>query len=148
MRISEFAKAAGLSIDTVRFYMKLGLLNPVETDKGGRHPYHEFEQADLQEAAAIQIGKSLGLSLREITDIRERRRQSKITPNEIAEILREQLAKLETKIKEMKVTTHYLNAKICWLEGGEMGPLPDFASFSTTDQPNPKTRRRRSIPAA
>jgi MerR family transcriptional regulator, copper efflux regulator len=35
MLISEFARAAGLSRDTVRFYVRRGLLAPLAGNKGG-----------------------------------------------------------------------------------------------------------------
>ncbi len=43
MLISEFARATGLSRDTVRFYVRLGLLQTQATEKrGGRRPYQVF----------------------------------------------------------------------------------------------------------
>ena len=38
MLISEFARVTRLTRDTVRFYARLGLLQPQTNGKGGRHP--------------------------------------------------------------------------------------------------------------
>lgn len=39
MRISEVAEATGLSIDTLRFYEKIGLIDPPPRDGAGRRDY-------------------------------------------------------------------------------------------------------------
>lgn len=39
MRISEVAEATGLSIDTLRFYEKIGLIDPPPRDAAGRRDY-------------------------------------------------------------------------------------------------------------
>lgn len=39
MKISEVAEASGLSIDTLRFYEKIGLIDPPARDPAGRRAY-------------------------------------------------------------------------------------------------------------
>lgn len=39
MKISEVAAASGLSIDTLRFYEKIGLIDPPPRDDAGRRDY-------------------------------------------------------------------------------------------------------------
>lgn len=39
MRIGELARQSGLSIDTLRFYEKIGLIRPPARDAGGRRDY-------------------------------------------------------------------------------------------------------------
>lgn len=41
MKISEVSKATGLSIDTLRFYEKIGLIDPPPRDGAGRRDYPE-----------------------------------------------------------------------------------------------------------
>ncbi|GAA6182178.1 MULTISPECIES: MerR family transcriptional regulator [unclassified Shimia] len=41
MRISEVANATGLSVDTLRFYEKIGLIEPPPRDDAGRRDYGE-----------------------------------------------------------------------------------------------------------
>ncbi len=41
MRISEVAAATGLSVDTLRFYEKIGLIDPPPRDSAGRRDYGE-----------------------------------------------------------------------------------------------------------
>jgi len=66
MLISEFAQASGLSVDTVRFYVRQGLLTPKRSSKGGLRGYQEFGPSEVRIAAGIRIGQALGLSLADI----------------------------------------------------------------------------------
>ena len=66
MMISEFARASGLSVDTVRFYARQGLLHPETGLKGGSRPYQMFSQADLDTARVIRLAQALGLTLKQI----------------------------------------------------------------------------------
>jgi DNA-binding transcriptional MerR regulator len=55
MLISEFARATGLTADTVRFYVRLGLLRPGAGALGGRHAYRIFGEPDVRAARAIRL---------------------------------------------------------------------------------------------
>ena len=63
-RIGEFARIAGVSTKTLRFYDEIGLLKPRWTDPITRYRYYLAEQ--LIELAEIVSRKDLGLSLSEI----------------------------------------------------------------------------------
>jgi DNA-binding transcriptional MerR regulator len=129
MLISEFARRAALPRDTVRFYARLGLLRPRATGKGGRHPYMIFGDDDVRAAEVIRIGQALGLSLREIADLRELRRRGKLPLAERVALMKAQLARLEAKAAELKKLRAYVRAKIAWQEGGERGPEPSLERF-------------------
>jgi len=66
MRIGEFAKRAGVTPRTIRYYESLGLLGPSERQGSGFRYYTEAELAKLQKINAL---KELGLSLDEITSV-------------------------------------------------------------------------------
>jgi len=57
MLISEFARAAGLTPDTVRFYVKRGLLKPLAGKKGGSNPYQVFTDEHVQMARTVRIAQ-------------------------------------------------------------------------------------------
>ncbi len=61
MKIGEFAKEHGISIDTVRFYVNEGLLIPI---KDGYH--YQFDQQCAADLEQILLLKNAGFSLREI----------------------------------------------------------------------------------
>jgi len=142
MLISEFARAAGLSRDTVRFYVRLGLLQPQLAQKGGRHPYQIFTAGDVQTAQIIRVAQSLGMSLREIAGIAKERRDGRITRERSVKILRGQLAILQMKSVDLSALIAYVRAKIDWLEKDETGSVADFDQFLAVG-PSPPSRQRR-----
>jgi MerR family transcriptional regulator, copper efflux regulator len=129
MLISHFARRAGLSTDTVRYYVRLGLLRPETNGKGGARPYQVFTAEHLLAAKIIRTAQSLGMSLKEINALSQARRAGDMTRDRSVEVLVAQLRVLEAKAKELDALKHYLRAKIDWLSGGEQGLQPDFDQF-------------------
>jgi MerR family copper efflux transcriptional regulator len=121
MLISEFARVTGLTRDTVRFYARLGLLQPQTNGKGGRHPYSVFTDKDIQAAEVIRIAQSLGMSLKEIAAFNEERRKGRLTGERRVEIMSAQLVSLEAKATELEMMISYVRAKIDWLTGNQRG---------------------------
>lgn len=130
MLISEFARAAGLTTDTVRFYIRRGLLAPETNGKGGRNPYQVFAAEHLRTARIIRFAQSLGMSLKEIAAIGEEYRSGGITRERSIAIMGAQLDRLEQKAAELEAMAGYLRAKLAWLKGGEHGPEPDFSAYA------------------
>ncbi len=130
MLISEFAREAGLSTDTVRFYVRRGLLTPQTNGKGGRNPYQDFTAEHVRDARIIRMAQSLGMSLKEIAAIGKEHREGRITRERSIEIMSQQLERLDAKASELQAMGNYLRAKIKWLKGGEKGPEPDFGKYA------------------
>ncbi len=63
-RIGEFARLGGVSIKTLRFYDRIGLLEPAAVDP--RTHYRLYKPRQLQELATILALKDLGASLHDI----------------------------------------------------------------------------------
>jgi MerR family transcriptional regulator, copper efflux regulator len=124
MWISDFSRKAGLSRETVRFYVRLGLLHPKVGFKGGKNPYQQFGQEDLVIAELIRIGQAIGLSLKEIAALMEKRRKGELPLKSQTAMLRTQLAKLDVKAIELEKLRVYVRAKIDWQEHGEKGREP------------------------
>jgi MerR family copper efflux transcriptional regulator len=125
--ISQFAHRAGLSKDTVRYYVRLGLLRPGFDGKGGARPYQVFTAEHLLAARIIRTAQSLGMSLKEVDAISRERRSGAMSRDRSVQVLRAQLDRLESKAAELAATRAYLTAKIDWLEGGRSGPPPDLS---------------------
>ena len=65
MRIGEFAAAAGVSVDAVRFYERRGVLRPAPRTPGG---YRTFDQGDLDRVRLARQFQQLGLTVEEVVD--------------------------------------------------------------------------------
>jgi MerR family copper efflux transcriptional regulator len=144
MLISEFARATGLSRDTVRFYVRRGLLKPLAGNKGGSNPYQVFTGEHVQLARLIRMAQSLGFSLREIVSLNAEYQAKRITPARGAEIMRAQHARLEEKAAHVGGMISYIRAKLAWLEAGGKGPEPNFTDYERTPRRRGANRRRRT----
>jgi MerR family transcriptional regulator, copper efflux regulator len=129
MLISEFARAAELTPDTVRFYVRRGLLKPLVGRKGGSNPYQMFTNEHLQIARMIRMGQSLGFSLREIESLNAEYQAKRLTASRGAEIMRYQLQRLEQKAAHVGAMMSYIRDKLAWLERGSKGHEPNFTDY-------------------
>jgi MerR family copper efflux transcriptional regulator len=129
MLISDFVRATGLSRDTVRFYVSLGILQPQKNGKGGRHPYQFFTADDVRNTEIIRESQLLGMSLKKIKNITKERREGRYTRERQIEIAQGQLNTLEAKAAELQAMIAYLRAKIAWVESGERDVSPDIGAF-------------------
>jgi DNA-binding transcriptional MerR regulator len=65
MKIGEFARAVGVSIDAVRYYERRGVLRPAPRTYGG---YRTFVQRDLDRVRLARQLQQLGLTIDEVVD--------------------------------------------------------------------------------
>jgi DNA-binding transcriptional MerR regulator len=130
MLISEFVRRTGLARETVRYYVRFGLLQPQATNKGGRHPYLMFTDEDVHSADVIRVGQALGLSLRKIVELRKARRSGDLPRKKRIALMKDQLARLEAKSADLERLKTYVRAKIAWQQGGEKGDEPMLRSVT------------------
>ncbi|HEY0622252.1 MerR family transcriptional regulator [Sphingomonas sp.] len=128
MLISEFARRAGLSVDTVRFYIRKGLLAPGTGLKGGSNPYQLFAEEHLEVARAIRMAQGLGFTLREIATLAAEY-QAGMTTERSLELMRMQLGRLEEKAAQLGAMIDYTRAKVAWLESDQKGAEPLLGDY-------------------
>ena len=128
MLISEFSKRTGLPRETVRFYVKRGLLNPESGRKGGSRPYQIFSEYDVDLTRIIGIHQALGSSLAEIGDMIDAYGKEPDNPARTEELLTGHIAKLERRKQEIDGMLAFLRAKLAWLDHG-VGAPPRFSDF-------------------
>lgn len=129
MLIAEFAKAAGLPLDTVRFYVGKGLLRPDRSTKGGSRPYQVFSRDDVVAARMIRLQQTLGYSLSEIAALDDEYRAGATSPARTAEVLRSQITRLETRRAELDGALAFLRGKLQWVEDGKPGGGPELDDY-------------------
>ena len=142
MLINEFMLMTKLPRDTVRFYVRQGLLRPHTSQMGGRHPYMQFTQADVDAAEAIRVGQALGMSLKEIGHLQDERRNGRLQRVQRVALMRAQLVKLEEKAMELANLQAYVRAKIEWQQNGEKGPVPRLNAIAATESVSPRSRSK------
>jgi len=95
MTVGEVAKKMGVTVRTLQYYDREGLLHPSAESDGGRRLYTDKDLVLLHQIISM---KSLGFSL---TDIKERLISLK-TPDDVANVLTEQADAIRINIKQLK----------------------------------------------
>ncbi|HFX0594338.1 TPA: MerR family transcriptional regulator [Pseudomonas aeruginosa] len=129
MLISEFSRCVDLTVDAVRFYVRLGLLKPKTSGKGGSRPYQVFTTEDIETVRLIRMQQMLGYSLRDIAGLLDEYATGKLTPRRTAEVLNEQLCRLREQRDHLDRMTAYVSAKLKWVETGKGSP-PKFDDYA------------------
>ena len=108
MNIGEVAKELNLSIDTLRYYEKMGLIKEINKVNGKR----EYSEENIKDLKFILCMKSAGLSLKDIKKFLKYYEQGDDTLDLRINILEKQRTILESEIKEKQETLNYLNYKV------------------------------------
>ena len=115
MKISEVSEQSGLSIDTLRYYEKIGLLPPISRTNGGIRNYNEL---DIRRVDFIKCMRTAGLPIDVLIEYFALVEQGDKTIAARKEILQNQRTKLVAKMAEMQATLDLLDHKIEVYENG------------------------------
>lgn len=127
MLIKEFCEATGLPRDTVRLYVRRGLLKP-DIGSAQSNRYQVFDDAQIERARTIKMAQALGFSLREIAQIGAAYDRDGLAAADRAEIIRARLEALDEQAGMLSAMRGYLAQKLAWIEAGEQGTLPALGS--------------------
>jgi MerR family transcriptional regulator, aldehyde-responsive regulator len=109
MKISEVSEQSGLTVDTLRYYEKIGLLPPVNRTGSG---IRDFSELDLRRVNFIKCMRSAGLPVDVLIEYYALVQQGDGTMDARKEILQEQRTQLLARMAEMQETLDLLNHKI------------------------------------
>jgi len=107
MTVSQLAKRLGINPDTVRYYVRCGLLTP---EKDPHNGYKHFSQQDAHRLSFILQAKSLGFSLSDIQTIIDQSAQGQSPCPNVREITARRLSETEQKIAAMQKTLAQMKA--------------------------------------
>lgn len=93
-KIGEFSKLSQVTVKTLRYYDRIGLLKPAEVDRFTSYRYYSASQ--LPRLNRILALKDLGLSLEQIGDLLE----GDLTPDQIRGMLRLKQVEIQQQVQE------------------------------------------------
>lgn len=96
--IGQLSERLGISSPTIRYYEKLGLIDPPKRTSSGYRLYSQPHQARL---AFIQKAKRFGLSLDEIKQLISVRQSGTPPCQEFKQMLQEHITQLDRHLQEM-----------------------------------------------
>ena len=109
MKIAEVSEKYGLSVDTLRYYERVGLIPPVHRNDGGIRDYDEL---DLRRVDFIKCMRGAGLPVEVLIEYVALVQQGDKTIDARKEILKEQRALVAARLVEMQKTLDLLDHKI------------------------------------
>ena len=109
MKIAEVSERYGLSLDTLRYYERIGLIQPVNRNASGIRDYNEI---DLRRVEFIKCMRSAGLPIETLIEYIALVQQGDGTIEARKEILIEQREQLLVRMAEMQKTLDMLDYKI------------------------------------
>ena len=98
-KIGSVAKETGISIDTIRFYEREGLVKRSGRSEGG---FRLFGQRQIQDLKFIRKSQELGFSLNEIRELLLVRDESVPSCSHVSELLERKLTTVREKIEELQ----------------------------------------------
>lgn len=111
MRISEIARETGLTIDTIRFYEKRGLLDAAHF-KRSTNRYRDYSETAVSRLLLIKQGQAAGLTLAEIANWIDAWETDQLTFEEKEAFFLRKVQTLESRIAQLEGVKTYLVDKI------------------------------------
>lgn len=97
VHIGKAGRLAGISVDTIRFYQRLGLIKATDRSTGG---YRLFDDSQIHDLKFIRRAQSLGFSLNEIKELLALR-QKHHTCSEVQSMLEHKLTDVQDRIQSL-----------------------------------------------
>ena len=97
VHIGEAAKVAGASVDTIRFYQKIGLIKSAGRCAGG---YGLLDGEDIHDLTFVRHAQELGFSLTEIKELLALRQKHHVC-SEVQSMLKRKLGDVREKINSL-----------------------------------------------
>ena len=98
-KIGEVAKETGLTVDTIRFYEKQGLLKRSTRSEGG---FRLFGPPEIQALRFIRKAQYLGFSLQEVRELLLLQRDGVEACEDVRELVNQKLTSVRGKIEELR----------------------------------------------
>lgn len=129
--IQEVSQKTGLTVHTLRYYEKEGLISDVERTQGG---FRQYTDEDLERLNLIRCLKNTGMSIREISRFVQLTREGDHTLEERVELLRVHRDRVLARMAEMQEHLDKVNWKLNFFSD----KLKAYQARSTDSAPDHK----------
>ena len=132
MKVSELAREAGVTAETVRHYTRESLLQPTRNPSNG---YQIYTHSDLERLRFIQRARTLGFSVNEIREILEQADHGDSPCPLVRDLLAHRLPEIRQRIAELQALAARMEQALeAWAEsfpeplkshGGDIRPVKE-----------------------
>lgn len=109
LRPSQVAEAAGINVETLRYYERRGILPTPERSLGGHRLYSPDTVTALR---VVKAAQRLGFSLDEVVDLLDKGRHHHANHKTFDVKTREKLAEIDQRIADLQVIRSTLSAAV------------------------------------
>lgn len=130
---SEAAEQSGFSLDTLRYYERIGLLDGIDRAPSG---HRRFCDDDLEWLGVLRCLRDTGMPIAQMRRYAELARGGEATAAERLDLLTEHDAQVRTRIALLRAQHEHLREKIAWYQGqllAEGLPVPAAATPGPTE---------------
>jgi len=139
LSIGELAQAAGIGVETVRFYERRGLLErPVRPARG----FRTYPRAALERVAFVRAAQELGFTLKEVRDLLALRSAPATDCAAVRGRAAAKLAQLDTRMARLSRMRGTMHALLARCPG--RGALADCPIVAALCAPRPAARAKAS----
>jgi DNA-binding transcriptional MerR regulator len=107
----QTAERSGFSLDTLRYYERIGLLDPVERTSSG---HRRFDEDDLEWLEVLRCLRDTGMPIAQMCRYAELARGGEATFAERLGLLTEHDAVVQERIAVLRAQREHLQEKIGW----------------------------------
>ena len=123
VQIGKVARATEMSVDTIRFYEKEGLLREPERSEGG---FRLYSARDIETLHFIHKAQELGFSLADIRELLLVQDERTEACTHVRDLIQSRLTAVRGKIEDLKRLERHLKQALCKCEDalgdGKAGP--------------------------
>ena len=139
--IGEVASSSGLTVDAVRYYERMGLLEHQARTSGG---FRTYSTDVVDRLAFIRQAQTLGLRLKDVRELLGASgRRGRNGCEQVRSLLVRRLADVETQMKELKSFRRTLRSALDNCDAALTLPSVDQCPVVSSLSPSPKKRPRR-----
>ncbi len=135
MTIGELARRAGVHLETIRYYERLGVMPPPRRTATG---YRVYDELALRRLRFIKRAKQLGFTLKEIRELLELRMDPDTTCEDVRQRALQKIMTIEHKIQELRQMHRALKQLEASCSGnGPPGECPFLDALDTVQKKDP-----------
>ncbi len=102
MLINELSKRTGITVHTIRFYEKSGLIKGKRDEKVKSNNYFHYDEETVEKLELVRDAKSIGFTISEINQLMDAWYNNKMSIAQKLKVLDEKLLSIEERIKQLK----------------------------------------------
>ena len=120
LTVREASEFTGLSAHTLRYYERIGLIEPVARNAGG---HHRYAQTDLEHLRFLHCLRDTGMPIQRMQEYATLTSQGHATLDARLELLEAHRRDVQARIQELEEKLAIIDAKIKRFEqaGGKLG---------------------------